>query len=179
MAVMTDKFGANFPRYVTIPSIFSSSSLVVGGGTSRMTWVFAGSGQNPLTDRAGPGRAGFNCLVRLSVMGSKLTSAPVSTLNFMGTLSYPIWRVVYGCTQALTTFALAVGHSMAACSSSSLLSYSSTSFCSYRTTHHGEVVYLPAMATEQGKFSCPRGFDCTCRTQHLQDYFRYWVELHP
>ena len=49
-AVTFTKFGANFPRNVTIPGTVSSSSLVVGGDISRMPCVFTGSGRNPSAD---------------------------------------------------------------------------------------------------------------------------------
>ena len=46
----SDRFGANFPRYVAIPSTVSNSSLEVGDGISRIPCVLTGSGRKPSAD---------------------------------------------------------------------------------------------------------------------------------
>ena len=48
-AVTSDRFGANFPRYVAIPSTVSNYYLEVGDGISRILCVLTGSGRNPST----------------------------------------------------------------------------------------------------------------------------------
>ena len=53
-AVTSDRFGANFPRYVAIPSTVYNSSLEVGDGISQIPCVLIGSGRKPSADHIWP-----------------------------------------------------------------------------------------------------------------------------